>query len=106
MATKPPLFKTVLMQSQSIRPLGGEVVFFARDSCEAFPFSACIVAASRLRTRLEQIHHCKRTLLNLFVINLTMFSFNAGGKCFWAHADRRKTYVAEQGHQTRIASNI
>ena len=62
------------------------------------------VAASRLRTRLEQIHHCKRTLLNLFVINLTICSYNAGGKCFWAHADRRKTYVAEQGHQTRIAS--
>ena len=28
MATKPPLFRTVLMQSQSIPPLGGEVVFF------------------------------------------------------------------------------
>ena len=33
MATKPPLFRTVLMQSQKIPPLGGEVVFFP-DVCE------------------------------------------------------------------------
>ena len=33
MATKQPLFRTVLMQSQSSPPLGGEVVFF-HDLCE------------------------------------------------------------------------
>jgi hypothetical protein len=33
MATKPHLFKTVLMQSQTVPPLGGEVVFFP-NVCE------------------------------------------------------------------------